>query len=79
MAVDSDCIWEALDHRSERNVGIHTAKMATFTHLIAVAAALDPNYPPTSFRSSFPAKAILCTLGGHRIDGESKNHVKIWT
>jgi hypothetical protein len=47
--------------------------------LIAPAAVLGPNHWPTSFPSSFPASAILCTLNGHRVDGESKNHVKIWT
>ena len=31
----------------------------------------------TSFSSSFQATAILYTLIGHSIDGESKNHVKI--
>ena len=53
--------------------------MATPTHLIAPAVVLGPNHCPTSFLSPFLASTILCTLNGHSVDGESKNHVKIWT
>ena len=66
------------DLKKERGVNIHSAPMATSTHLIAPTAVLGLHCP-TSFPSSFPARAVLCTLNGHRVNSESKNHVKIWT
>ena len=66
------------DLKREREIGIHSATMVTSTRLIAPATVLSPHCP-TPFPSSFPARTVLCTLNGHRVNGESKNHVKIWT
>ena len=40
------------------------------------AVVLGLNHCPTSFPSSLSAIVILCTLNGHRVDGESKTTSK---
>ena len=85
LAIDGDgdakrCFWEVMDKGSEdRSTTEGMIRALSFTHLIAPAAVLGPNHCPTSLPSSFPARAIRCTLNGQCGDGESKNHVKIWT
>jgi hypothetical protein len=69
------CLWEALNQRSEQVSTFKRQTMATSTHLIEPAAVLGPNHCPSSFPSSFLARAILCTLNGHNVKGESKNHI----
>ena len=54
-----------LHQRSERCVSIYEAKMATSTHLIVQTTAQTP------FPSSLSAKATVCKLNGHSVDGES--------
>jgi hypothetical protein len=74
------CFWEAVDKGSEeRSTSERIIRALSFTHLIAPAAVLGPNHCPTSLPSSFPARAMRCTLNGLSGDGESKNHVRIWT
>jgi hypothetical protein len=84
LAVDGDgdakrCFREVMDKGSENRSTTERIIRALSTHLIAPAAVLGPNHCPTSLPSSFPARAIRCTLNGQSGDGESKNHVKIWT
>jgi hypothetical protein len=50
------CFWEALNKPSERKVSIQAAMMATYTHLIALAAVLGLNHCPKFFPVSFPGK-----------------------
>ena len=59
----------ALHQGSERDVSIYAANMATSTYLIAPAEVFGLNHCPTSFPSSFPTKAILCTLYGRSVEG----------
>ena len=84
LTVDGDedakrCFWEVIDKGSEdRSTSEQIIRAYCSTHLIAPAGVLGPNHCPTSFLSSFLARAIRCRLNRLSGDGESKNHVKIW-
>ena len=62
--IPSDAYGKLCTNDLKRDISIYAAKMATFTYLIAPAEALGLNHCPTSFPSSFPTKAILCTQYG---------------
>ena len=49
------------------------------TYLIAPAAMLGPNHCPTWVPSSFPARAMRCTLNGAWGSGVSRNQVMMRT
>ena len=53
------------------------AMMVTSMHLIAPVGYLVQTIAQRPFQVPFPARAILCMLNGHSVNGESKNHIKI--
>ena len=46
--------------------------------IIMPAALLNTNHSPVSLLNSFQVRVIWCTLNRQRVDGESKNDIKIW-
>ena len=70
--IPSDAYGKLCTNDLKRDISIYAAKMATSTYLIAPAEVLGLNHCQTSFPSSSPTKAILCTLYGHSVDGRRR-------
>lgn len=67
--------WKIWSSTTTEMPSVASGKPCT-NDLIPLAVVLDL---PNALPKFFSGQRILCTLNGHSTDGESKNHVNIWT